>query len=532
MTIKEELLKLSKEEVVDKYVDLETEVSSAKTELALALEKIGLYEVEQRRLNSEIDELRDKLDRKQEVNNKQTIERFCSRKESIKEIYSDGETDEDVSEDVLKEVPLPKKKRVSSNKTFISELEVLKEKVTIDFDFIKNGIDPESVRPIGSDITRKIIYSPPSFKVQEIIRPKYAYNGTVYQSLNDDIFSHSPLTPSFAANIVEMKFSLGIPLYRYSSYLESIGLPVSRQTLSNYVFKTARALEPLYLRLKEKLVNNKAHVIYSDETTINITDLKDRINSYIFVYVTSPYDEQILIYDFNESRNMDNTKNMLKDYKGYIVSDCYSGYDSLESEKIKFQKCGVHLRRYFYDAYKVLPTKTRNDSLQAEAIRRIDKIFDMEKEFIKKDLTPAQIKKERNSIEYEKLIDDVDSFIMSIEAKEGTYLETAVNYYKNHRLEYWTYKQDGHIEFSNNRCERAVKTWVIARKNFLFCKTSEGAYYAGLLVSIIQTAKANLLHSESYLTWVLENINKLSVDDLLPFSDKIPSCVRIKQSDF
>ena len=78
------------------------------------------------------------------------------------------------------------------------------------------------------------------------------------------------------------------------------------------------------------------------------------------------------------------------------------------------------------------------------------------------------------------------------------------------------------MDISNNLAERVVKPFVIARKNFLFCKTADGAITTGKLFSIIQTAKANHLKSERYLTYVISNINKKDIEDLLPWSDSLP----------
>ena len=60
--------------------------------------------------------------------------------------------------------------------------------------------------------------------------------------------------------------------------------------------------------------------------------------------------------------------------------------------------------------------------------------------------------------------------------------------------------------------QRSVKPFVIARKNFLFPKTENGAQASGVLFSIIQTAKANGLCIERYLEYVLNNINKTKIE--------------------
>ena len=50
---------------------------------------------------------------------------------------------------------------------------------------------------------------------------------------------------------------------------------------------------------------------------------------------------------------------------------------------------------------------------------------------------------------------------------------------------------DGSLEIDNNAAERAIKPFVIGRKNFLFANTAKGATASAKLYSIIETAKAN-----------------------------------------
>jgi transposase len=113
------------------------------------------------------------------------------------------------------------------------------------------------------------------------------------------------------------------------------------------------------------------------------------------------------------------------------------------------------------------------------------------------------------------------------QAQPGSLLEKAVNYAKNSWDELFTYREYGYLEMSNNLAERSVKPFVIARKNFLFSKTENGAQASGLLFSIIQTAKANGLCIERYLEYVLNSINKLNIDDILPWSKKLPKELKL-----
>jgi transposase len=97
-----------------------------------------------------------------------------------------------------------------------------------------------------------------------------------------------------------------------------------------------------------------------------------------------------------------------------------------------------------------------------------------------------------------------------------------------------TFLTNGCLEIDNNAGERAIKPFVIGRKNRMFSKTSKGASSSALLYSIIETAKANGLAAEKYLVYlfkVLANSEAKERDMLrkcVPWSKNIPDQLRIK----
>ncbi len=81
------------------------------------------------------------------------------------------------------------------------------------------------------------------------------------------------------------------------------------------------------------------------------------------------------------------------------------------------------------------------------------------------------------------------------------------------------------MEFSNNRAERSVKPFVIARKNWLFANTPDGAYASSIMYSIIETAKENGLHPQRYIEFLLKMLPGSTTSDLeilLPWSLALP----------
>lgn len=53
------------------------------------------------------------------------------------------------------------------------------------------------------------------------------------------------------------------------------------------------------------------------------------------------------------------------------------------------------------------------------------------------------------------------------------------------------YTERGDLPIDNNRCENAIRPFVIGRKAWLFSDTPAGAHASALIYSLLQTAKAN-----------------------------------------
>ena len=96
---------------------------------------------------------------------------------------------------------------------------------------------------------------------------------------------------------------------------------------------------------------------------------------------------------------------------------------------------------------------------------------------------------------------------------------------------------DARLEVSNNRSERAIRPFVMGRKNWLFCNTARGAQSSAILYSIVISAKENGLVPSEYLTYLLDHIRRIdlkdteAIDRLLPWSEQIPEECRRKEKE-
>ena len=90
-----------------------------------------------------------------------------------------------------------------------------------------------------------------------------------------------------------------------------------------------------------------------------------------------------------------------------------------------------------------------------------------------------------------------------------------------------TYLDYGDVEIDNNAAERAIKPFVVGRKNWTFMGSPNGAKAGAVLYSLIETAKANGLNPEAYLRFVLEHKidanNAELIESLMPWNVTLPS---------
>ena len=100
-----------------------------------------------------------------------------------------------------------------------------------------------------------------------------------------------------------------------------------------------------------------------------------------------------------------------------------------------------------------------------------------------------------------------------------TKLGEAIQYCLNQWEKLARYTLDGLLNIDNNRAERAIKPFVIGRKNWLFSQTATGANASAVLYSIIETAKANDLNVFEYVMTCLDELSKPEpiIEQLLPW---------------
>jgi len=88
-------------------------------------------------------------------------------------------------------------------------------------------------------------------------------------------------TPSLLSQIITSKYQYGLPLYRQESLFKQYGIELSRKTMADWMIKSHLALQILYERLREILLQQS--VIQADETTLKVIG-EAKTTCYMWLY--------------------------------------------------------------------------------------------------------------------------------------------------------------------------------------------------------------------------------------------------------
>ncbi|RGD01985.1 IS66 family transposase [Lachnospiraceae bacterium AM25-11LB] len=345
----------------------------------------------------------------------------------------------------------------------------------------------------------------------------------------------SLVSPSLGAAIINGKYVNAVPLYRLEQEFQRYGLQITRQNMANWCIRLAEEyLSILYDHLHEELYFY--HVIQADETPVlvNHDGRKAGSKSWMWVYRSGHLyqDRQIVLYEYQQTRNASHPREFLKGYDGICVTDGYQVYHTLEKEleELTIAGCWVHCRRRFDEALKLIPKPSQKESNAFLLMKQIQAIYREEGKL--NDLSSDERLKQRQAV-IKPLVDAFFAYLKTINVSKKDKFGDAVRYARNQEKYLRVFLTDGDVPIDNNASERAIRGFCIGKKNWQMIDTIHGAKSSAIIYSIVETAKANNLKPFDYVQHLLEEISKHMNDkdcsfleDLLPWSEKLPAGIR------
>ena len=387
-------------------------------------------------------------------------------------------------------------------------------------------------------ISKKYHFAPARVEVEEHHIGVYASKTDEHMVKADHpkaLLHGSLVSPSLGAAIINGKYVNAVPLYRLEQEFQRYGLQITRQNMANWCIRLAEEyLSILYDHLHEELYFY--HVIQADETPVlvNHDGRKAGSKSWMWVYRSGHLyqDRQIVLYEYQQTRNASHPREFLKGYDGICVTDGYQVYHTLEKEleELTIAGCWVHCRRRFDEALKLIPKPSQKESNAFLLMKQIQAIYREEGKL--NDLSSDERLKQRQAV-IKPLVDAFFAYLKTINVSKKDKFGDAVRYARNQEKYLRVFLTDGDVPIDNNASERAIRGFCIGKKNWQMIDTIHGAKSSAIIYSIVETAKANNLKPFDYVQHLLEEIPKHMNDkdcsfleDLLPWSEKLPAGIR------
>ena len=387
-----------------------------------------------------------------------------------------------------------------------------------------------SLQCIGKEQSEKLDIIPAQIRAIRFVRLKYAcpccegsgdeeHPAVRIAPLKEQLLPKSIATAGLVSHIAVSKYCDAIPLHRQEKMFKRIGVDISRGSMARWIIKIGSRLSPLLTLMDKKI--REGPLLQMDETPVQVHNEPKRDNSglsYMWVVLGGPPDTPFVRYMYYPTRSGTVALSYLAGYKGYLQTDGYSAYNRVgEQDGIVHVGCLAHARRKFHEATKV----SGGSPAAQEFLTLIRNIYCVEKELRAKDLDEADFVKERK----EQVNPLMDKLTRHLEKKAqqvapSTALGKAIAYTREVLPRIQRYVDCVYLTPDNNAAERAIRPFVLGRKNWLFSDTPSGAHASAAFYSLIESAKSASLEPYWYIRYVLEKLVQIEKtnnwEELLP----------------
>ena len=359
---------------------------------------------------------------------------------------------------------------------------------------------------ISEKKTYRLAQRPASYVILEFVRRVSKHKATGKISCPPaapSVLPGSYADVSLLAGMIIDKFRYHLPLYRQHQRISAAGITVSRSSLSNWVREAIGLLKPIYRAQMNSILQSS--VLAMDETPIRAgRKSKGKMRTGYYWPLFGDRDE--VAFPYASSRSKKEAEEILGDYRGTLLTDGYTAYESFaeKRDKVVHALCWAHTRRGFVKAQDVEPDRSR------KAIEMIGKLYEVEREIGEGNFDDLA-KQERRGDRSEPLVADFFEWLKR-ELVNSALLPTnpftkAAHYALNRQKGLEVFLSNPNVSIDTNHLERALRTIPMGRKNWLFCWTEVGAEKVGWAQSLLSTCVLHDVDPYIYLIDVLQRVD-------------------------
>ena len=370
----------------------------------------------------------------------------------------------------------------------------------------------EDLRRIGEDVSERYEYIPAQLKVIEDVCIKYACSCTVTTaSKPPQPIEKSSAGASLLAQVIVGKYADHLPLNRQQKMFGRLGITLPRQTLCDWMARSADLLNPLYERMKRFVLESK--VVQTDDTPVKVLDpaLPQTRTGRIWPY-NGDKDHPAVVYDYTPTRERAGPEQFLRGYSGYLQADAYSAYDRFFVDPQRGMTevgCWAHARRHFHDALET------DRARMGGVLSLIAQLYAVEKVARERELRGEgrRILREQGSMP---VLEQLQAYLLRIreEVLPKSVAGQAVSYALNHWNALVRYCEDGDLEIDNNAAERSLRGFAVGRNNWMFFGSDNGGRTAAVLRTFVSSCERVKVDPLAWFSDVLARIASFPINQL------------------
>jgi transposase len=375
-----------------------------------------------------------------------------------------------------------------------------------------------AMHEIAVETTERLHVTPMKLRVRATVRPKYACRScaeaVVQAPAPDSAVPGGLPTEALLAHIAVAKFQDGLPLYRQCQIFARDGVTLDRQTLADWVGRTAWWLKPLWQELVSSVLASPK--LFVDDTRLPVLTKGGRTPKIGALWGLgrddAPWQGALppaVAYVYTQDRVYARAQEVLAGYTGILQVDGWGGFKRLTGRPdagkadigpVTLAFCWAHGRREFVEIH-----QSTASPIAEEVLRRIAALYRIE-DTIRGQPPDARkaVRRERSQPIVEALKVYLEQQLTRVSGKMP--VAKAIRYLLNHWDGLCVFLHDGRVEIDSNTIERRHRVIATGRRNSLFAGSDAGARAWAIFTSLIQTARLNGLDPVAYLTDVLERM--------------------------
>lgn len=338
-------------------------------------------------------------------------------------------------------------------------------------------------------------------------------SGIVTAPMPPLILPGSYALPSLLAHIATDKFCDGMPLHRQEDRFARLGATIHRSTMARWLEELGAIVGTTIVDAMRMEALATAFCIATDATGVRVlpTPREDKKRqpcrrAHFFVQIA---DADHVFFEYSADENGKVVSRLFRGFSGFVQADAKSVFNVLfqspdERDRVddgppdlavrREVGCWSHGRRGAWEA-----AVATQDAVAREMLARVMRMFQLERLWSDRSPDERKILRDRHlRVHVVSFFTFVEEQFERVKHQRGL-LRSALGYCVRQKGALMRFLDDGRLEMTNNRSERALRRVATGRHAWLFIGSDDHGQAAGNLMTLIASARLHKLDPEGYL---------------------------------